>query len=89
MIPVNFEGAVEIKKPAGMTDEQCTSIWAMRGTDDEGFPFFLTAWKPSYEDLQALNRGEPVFVKTIANGLPPMALFTIEPQNHPQGGGER
>lgn len=45
--------------------------------DSEGFRFFLTAWKPSYEDLQALNRGEPIYIKTISNGLPPMALFTM------------
>src|SRR5687767_7633146 len=109
MIPVNFEGAVEIKKPADMTDEQCTSIWAKfgfealtiicehpsefskippsvySGIDQDGFGYFVTAWKPSYEDLQSLNRGEPIFVKTIASGLPPMALFTLEQENQPEG----
>lgn len=45
--------------------------------------FFLTAWKPSYEDLQALNRGEPVYIKTISNGgLPPMAVFTLDEQGN-------
>ena len=52
------------------------SIYA--GTDTDKFPFFLTAWKPNKEDLEALNRGEPIYVKTVANGLPPMALFTID-----------
>lgn len=46
--------------------------------DADQFPFFLTAWKPNKEDLEALNRGEPIYVKTIANGLPPMALFTLD-----------
>lgn len=45
--------------------------------------YYLTAWKPSYEDLQALNRGEPVYVKTVAHGLPPMALFTLNEQGQP------
>lgn len=49
--------------------------------DEENFVFFLTAWKPSFEDLQALNRGEPVYVKTLSNGLPPMALFTLDETN--------
>lgn len=78
MQPVNFPGSEEIKKPLSMTDEQCMSIPAFHGFDQDGFPFFLTAWKPSYEDLQALNRGEPVYVKTITRKLPPMLLFTLD-----------
>jgi hypothetical protein len=94
MQPVSFEGATEIKKPPSMTDEQCMSVWAKYGftalvgfkvppaayteIDSDNYRFFLTAWKPSWEDLQALNRGEPVYIKTIANGLPPMAVFTMD-----------
>jgi len=77
MQPVHFEGAREIGKPKDMTDEQCMSIWAYNNIDTAGFPFWLTAWKPSYEDLQALNRGEPVYVRTVSHGLPPMSLFTL------------
>lgn len=50
-------------------------------TDVEGFDFFLTAWKPSYEDIQAINRGEPIYIKTISQGLPPMAVFTMDENN--------
>ena len=46
------------------------------GVDSENFPFYLTAWQQNKEDLEALNRGEPVYIKTISNGLPPMAVFT-------------
>lgn len=48
------------------------------GTDADNYPYYLTAWKPSYEDLQALNRGEPVYVKTLSRQLPPMSLFTLD-----------
>lgn len=48
------------------------------GDDAEQLSFYLTAWKPSYEDLQALNSGEPVYIKTIADNLPPMAVFTLD-----------
>ena len=51
------------------------------GIDTDNYPYYISAWKPSYEDLQALNRGEPIYVKTISNGLPPMALFTLDENN--------
>lgn len=78
MQPIEFKGSRMIGKPKGMTDEECFGIPAFDDVDNSGFHFWLTAWKPSYEDLQALNRGEPVYVKTTSNGLPPMALFTID-----------
>lgn len=81
MHPVSFEGATEIKKPADMSDEECSSIWAAHGVDEAGYPFFLEAWKPSYEDIQAINRGEPIYVKIMSNGLPPIAMFTMDENN--------
>ena len=81
MIPVFFEGSEEIKKPKSMTDEECSSVWAFTGTDIIGRDFYLTAWKPNYEDIQAINRGEPIYVKTISKRLPPMQLFTIDTNN--------
>lgn len=106
MHPVHFEGAVEVKKPETMTDEQCISAWAKfgfdrlwklfeakgiavippglyAGVDTDDFPYYLTAWKPNKEDLEALNRGEPVYVKTLSRQLPPMALFTLDENNQP------
>ncbi|MBV7531309.1 hypothetical protein [Chitinophaga sp. sic0106] len=98
MLPTYFEGAIEIKKPADMTDEQCMSIWAKYGSgtlqeiaeknmvippavfesvDQDNFRYFLTAWQPSKEDIEAINRGEPIYVKTLSAGLPPMALFVV------------
>lgn len=100
MTPISFPGSVEIRKPDNMTDEQCMSVWAMRGfdklhqlcklagagividvyagVDTQNYPFFLTAWKPSYEDLQSLNNGGAVYIKTLTKALPAMAVFTID-----------
>lgn len=102
MQPVSFEGAIEIKKPADMTDEQCMSVWAnygfsklhqiiklkegginvippvYAGVDTQDFPYFLTKWQPSYEDIQAINRGEGVFIKSLGKSLVPMAVFTVD-----------
>lgn len=107
MYPIQFEGSTEVKKPEGMTDEECMSLWAkfgfgkliqimkakegdidviipgvVAGIDTSDYPYYVTAWKPSYEDLQALNRGEPVYVKTLSRQLPPMALFTLDENNN-------
>ena len=46
--------------------------------DNDGFTYFLTAWLPNKEDREAINRGEAIFIKTVSNGLPPMALFTLD-----------
>ena len=48
------------------------------GVDAEGFPYYMTAWKPNKEDIEAINRGEPIYVKTLPKQLPPMALFTLD-----------
>ncbi len=78
MQPINFEGASFIGKPDEMSDEQCSGIHAMHGVDDAGYNYFLEAWKPSYEDLQAINRGEPIYIKILALGLPPISVFTLD-----------
>lgn len=82
MHPIEFAGSTEVKKPANMTDEECLSVWATAGIDLDGYPYYITAWKPSYEDLQAINRGEPIYVKTLSKQLPPMALFTLDENNN-------
>lgn len=51
------------------------------GVDTANYPYYLTAWKPSYEDMQALQRGEPVYIKTLSKQLPPMAVFTLNEKN--------
>lgn len=75
MNPIKFPGSVYIGKPEEMPEEHCSGIWAAHDTDVNGYPFFLTAWKPSLEELRFLVAGQPIYVKTIASGLPPMALF--------------
>lgn len=77
MTPVPFEGSVQINPPEGAPDN-IFPVHAVMDIDESGYPFIVTAWKPSYEDLQAINRGEPIYVKVLGGGLNPMALFTIE-----------
>lgn len=81
MTPIEFPGSVEIKKPADMEDEQCSSAWATAGIGADGFPYYITCWKPNYEDIKAINEGRGIYVKVISKMLPPMALFTLDENN--------
>lgn len=79
MMSINFEGAnIVLGKPSDMTDEQCFSINAEKNIDSQGFPYFLTAWIPNKEDLDALNAGRPLFLKMVGVGFQPVALFTCD-----------
>lgn len=86
MHPIYFEGAQEIRKPENMTDEECSSIWAMpvdtpAGTDDQGNQLvtrrWIEAWQPSKEDIEAINRGQPIYIIICSAGLPPVSVVTL------------
>lgn len=85
---IDFEGAIEIKKPPSMTDEQCSSAYAMPFTQEVDIPggakvavqCFVMCYQPSLDDLNAMNAGAPVWLKVMAPGLPPHFLWTQNPQ---------
>jgi hypothetical protein len=85
MHPINFPGAQEVGKPENMTDEQCFSVYATKGTYEftgaDGVQyqatFWTEAWKPSKEDIEAINRGEPIYIQIHSAGLPPISVFTL------------
>lgn len=82
MLPIDFEGAnITLGKPKGWTDEQCMTIKAARGIDETGHGFFLTAWQPSKEDIEAINAGRPIWLKIVSDGFPPVALLTFDENN--------
>lgn len=66
--------------PEDLEKSQCGDIPCFRGTIQrgslEGAPIIVTAWMPHPEELEALNRGEPVYVTTLGNGLPAQMLTT-------------
>lgn len=93
MKPIEFPGSRYIGPPKG-EEENVVGIQGQKylskephrlyglhadwDEDYKAYPFWLTAWKPSQEDLEALNRGEPVYIKTCSTGLPPMFVFTVD-----------
>lgn len=48
------------------------------GIDQEDFAYYMTAWQPNKEDIEAILRGEPIYIKTLSKSLPPMAVFTLD-----------
>lgn len=94
MLAVEFEGSVEIKKPQSMTDEECSGLQIYQGTINEAgkvpefalasvqkdppFPITITHWKPSKEDLEAMNAGRGIWVQFLTHRVYPMAVFTLD-----------
>lgn len=93
MLAANFEGAREIQKPPSMTDEECSGLpilqayspkgeelpdFAMAGvTAGPPYPFTLSYWMPSKEDLDAMNAGRGIWVRFLSHIVFPMGLFTL------------
>lgn len=77
MQPINFPGAKVVGKPQSMSDEECMSVYAMALIDPAGFGCYLECWQPSYEDIQAINRGEPIWIRIYSTGLPPISIYTM------------
>lgn len=77
MLAIPFDGSRPIAKPGSMTDEECSSLEILQGfTSLEKWPFTLSLWKPSREDLEALNRGDGIWVRVLSHTVHPISLFT-------------
>jgi len=71
MIFTDFPGSnTRLGPPEGMTEEQVTAIRARRSKDDFQREYFMVSCRPSYEDIEAIKAGRPVFIKWMtAEGL--------------------
>ena len=79
MMPIPFTGSKPIAKPPNMTDDECSSLEIYQGlTEPEGWPFTLSAWQPSKEDIDAINAGRPIFVRVLSHTVHPLCLFTTD-----------
>lgn len=79
MQPIDFEGTNKtFTKPGNMTDEQCGALKAFVGTDNQGFPFILSAWQPTEKDIEAVNAGRPIMLKIVSHGMPPVSVYTYD-----------
>ncbi len=83
MMPVDFPGSnIDLVKPENMTDEQCMQMRAWCGDAPDGSIAYITAWKPSKEDIEAFNRGEALFMRT-SGPFAPTSMFTFNEEGQP------
>ncbi len=80
MIHTDFEQAnFTYGKPESMTDEQCMSLRVFRGANTDNLPVVISKWQPNKEDIEAINRGEGIWLEVLGNGIPPVTLYTENP----------
>lgn len=80
MLPIDFENAnFTFTKPESMTEEQCSDLRVFRGQWADGTPCIISKWQPSKEDIEAINRGEGIYLSITGSGMPPVAIFTENP----------
>lgn len=80
MLPISFKEAnFTFTKPESMTDEQCSDLCVFKGHTDDSTPIIISKWQPSKEDIEAINRGEGIYLVIVGEGMPPVELFTDYP----------
>lgn len=52
-------------KPYSMTDEECSDLRVFKGKYPDGTPVIISKWQPSKEDIEAINRGEGIYLSII------------------------
>lgn len=80
MTPITFpEANASFKAPSDLHENQVATIMAyfgpIPGGSMDGEKMVVVAWKPSPDELAALNSGAPVFLTTLG-GLPPHFITT-------------
>lgn len=78
MLPIPFQGSQPIAKPPSMTDEECSSLEILQGVTEDLFPYTLSAWQPSKEDIEAIQAGRPIWVRVLSHTVHPLSLFTTD-----------
>lgn len=74
---IQFEGANALFKAPESMKDTCGDLPALRTVDDNGHHVIVSAWQPSEADKAAIAAGNPLFLKIVGQGMPPVALFTI------------
>lgn len=80
MTPTNFPQANKVfKAPPDLEESQCMPLPAyvgiVRGGSLDGALQVVVAWMPTAEEIEALRRGEPIFL-SMMGGLAPHYLTT-------------
>lgn len=78
MKPVEFQGQTDILGPPKGWDNSgdITQVGYLpvQIFVDDGLPFYVSFWRPSEEDLAALNDGAHIRLSVISRTLPPVCV---------------
>lgn len=78
MIATDFPGSnVSVKRPVNMTEEECSDVRAWHGAGEDGYVYFMTAWRPNADDLKTINEGGYIYCRMMLGQLVPHELFTV------------
>lgn len=71
-----------LRKPEGMTEEQCRDLHILRGVDcfmlGDG-PSVNSFWRPEPVELAAINAGAPIVLHCLGHTHPPLSLLVLDP----------
>lgn len=81
MISTDFpEANKTIGKPSDWDDSQCGGIRAfigqLNGGNLDGCPIFVTAWRPTSLEIEAIQQGAPIFLTWCSEVLAPHTVTT-------------
>ena len=88
MNPTNFpEANTRFGAPPDLSESQCLTIKAyvgvITGGSLDGCQVVVTAWLPTPAELEALNRGNPLFLSFIGSLPPHYPCVTFHGATHP------
>jgi hypothetical protein len=66
--------ALRVGPPPGVSDADCGTVESLAGISDEGYPMYANYWRPTTEQLDALQRGG--FIELIQY-TPRMAMHSM------------
>lgn len=77
----NFdESNTVLGPPKGMGEDEVRSLHTFRGTYGEnGPPVVISKWKPTQQEIDALQAGEGLWLHCLGTTMPPVILTTDNP----------
>ena len=81
MKPVELENPdIVLRGPADMPE--CGNLTAVK-VNENGYPGFVSLWKPSRAELAALMKGGAVAIHIVGMSHPPVALGVMDISGNP------
>lgn len=85
MVPTSFlEENVLLGVPPGLSSEQCESITAYQGFQEDGMPVTVTCWKFTKEDLEQLRKTGRLWLVHAGHDVSPIYPTTENPFSQDQ-----